>query len=148
MLQDNKVINFPIQQGLTAPRCHVLYFDHNDPISFIRETEKVAGKERNKKPTRNFLIVEGVSWKTSKILLLMEFLKIGEDLKMRVFLEETYSVGIFGVLLNTSISIGATLGAAIGSIGGFCAGFQTTIEHQRLSSSGYAFSASFPADLV
>lgn len=155
----DKETNFPIQQGLTAARCHVVYFDHNDPNSFRREAQKVAEKEKNKKPARKFLIVEGVSWKTGKILPLEEFLKIAEDFKMRVFLEETYSVGIFGDhgrgltehfnIDPTRIDmIIATLEAAIGSIGGFCAGSQTTIEHQRLSGSGYIFSASLPTYLV
>lgn len=155
----DKETNFPIQQGLTAARSRVVYFDHNDPDSFRREAQKVAEKEKNKKPARKFLIVEGVSWKTGKILPLEEFLRIAEDFKMRVFLEETYSVGIFGDqgrgltehfgIDPTRIDmIIATLEAAIGSIGGFCAGSQTTIEHQRLSGSGYIFSASLPTYLV
>ncbi|XP_018566092.1 serine palmitoyltransferase 1 [Anoplophora glabripennis] len=155
----DKEANFPIQQGLTAARSNVVYFDHNDPDSFRKEAQKVAEKEKNKKPARKFLIVEGVSWKTGKVLPLEEFLRVAEEFKMRVFLEETYSVGIFGDhgrgltehfdIDPTRIDmIIATLESAIGSIGGFCAGSQTAIEHQRLSGSGYIFSASLPTYLV
>ncbi|KAJ8972101.1 hypothetical protein NQ314_000327 [Rhamnusium bicolor] len=103
--------------------------------------------------------VEGVSWKTGKVLPLEEFLKVAEDFKMRVFLEETYSIGIFGdhgrgltehfnIDPNRLDMIIGTLESAIGSIGGFCAGSKMTIEHQRLSGSGYIFSASLPTYLV
>lgn len=155
----DKEANFPIHQGLTAARSNVVYFDHNDPDSFRREAQKIAEKEKNKKPARKFLIVEGVSWKTGKVLPLEEFLRIAEDFKMRVFLEETYSIGIFGdhgrgLTEHFNIDparidmIIATLESAIGSIGGFCAGSQMIIEHQRLSGSGYIFSASLPTYLV
>lgn len=155
----DKETNFPIQQGLAAARSNVVYFDHNDAESFRREAQKVAEKEKNKKPSRKFLIVEAVSWKTGKVLPLEKFLRVAEDFKMRVFLEETYSIGIFGdhgrgltehfnIDLSRIDMIIATLESVIGSIGGFCAGSQTIIEHQRLSGSGYIFSASLPTYLV
>jgi len=40
--------------------------------------------------------------------------------------------------------ISAELERGIGSIGGFCAGSTFVIDHQRLSGSGYCFSASLP----
>lgn len=154
----DKKANFPIHQGLIASRCKVVYFDHNDPNSFREEAEKIARVEKNK-PSRKFLIVEGVSWETGKLLPLPEFIKIAEDFKMRIFLDETYSIGIFGDTgrgltehFNVDPSrldmIIATLESAIGSIGGFCAGSKLTIDHQRLAGSGYIFSASQPTFLV
>ncbi|CAG9815063.1 unnamed protein product [Phaedon cochleariae] len=153
----DKEANFAIQQGVLAAKSKVVYFDHNDPKSFRNEVEKVTKTER--KPTRKFLIVEGVSWKTGKLLPLEEFLKVTEDHKIRIFLEETYSIGIYGdegkgltehfnIHPSRLDMIIATLESAIGSIGGFCAGSQMTIEHQRLSGSGYIFSASLPTFLV
>lgn len=155
----DKEHNFPIQQGLTAARCNVKYFDHNNPNSFREEVEKVINSEKNKKPTRKFVLVEGISWKTGKLLPLPEFLKVAEDYKIRIFLDETYSIGIFGdkgkgltehfnIEPNRIDMIMGTLEAAIGSIGGFCVGSQLTIDHQRLSGSGYIFSASQPTFLV
>ncbi|XP_050498483.1 serine palmitoyltransferase 1 [Diabrotica virgifera virgifera] len=153
----DKETNFPILQGVIASKSKIVYFDHNDPNSLRREVEKVIKNE--KKPSRKFLIVEGVSWKTGKLLPLEEFLKVAEDYKIRIFLEESYSIGIYGdhgkgltEHFNIDPSridmIIATLEAAFGSIGGFCAGSHLTIEHQRLSGAGYIFSASLPTFLV
>lgn len=36
----------------------------------------------------------------------------------------------------------------MGSVGGFCVGDRETVEHQRLSGSGYCFSASLPPYLA
>ncbi|XP_066149044.1 serine palmitoyltransferase 1 [Euwallacea fornicatus] len=152
--------NQAIQQGLQMARSEVIYFDHQKPETFAQAVEQVIEKEKeNKKKARKFLVVEGVSWKTGKILPLPEFLQIAEQHKIRVFLEESYSIGILGengkgLLEHFNIEpwrldmIIATLEAAIGSIGGFCAGSHMTIEHQRLSGSGYIFSASLPTFLV
>lgn len=38
----------------------------------------------------------------------------------------------------------ASMSAALGSVGGFCAGRSYVIDHQRLSGQGYCFSASLP----
>ena len=40
--------------------------------------------------------------------------------------------------------IAVSMGAALGSIGGFCAGRSFVIDHGRLSGQGYCFSASLP----
>lgn len=112
----------------------MVYFDHQQPQSFADCVKNVLEKEKESKRTsRKFLVVEGVSWKTGKILDLPEFLKIAEENKIRVFLEESYSIGILGengkgLMEHFNIEpwrldmIIATLEAAIGSIGGFCAG--------------------------
>lgn len=152
--------NTAIQQGLQMAKSQVVYFDHQNPKSFAEAVRKVTESEKGKKRTaRKFLIAEGVSWKTGKILPLPEFLETAEAHKIRVFLEESYSFGILGekgqgLMEYFNIDpyrldmIIATLEAATGSIGGFCAGSHMAIEHQRLSGSGYIFSASLPTFLV
>lgn len=112
----------------------MVYFDHQEPETFAAEVDKLVAQEtKTKKKARKFLIVEGVSWKTGKILPLPAFLKIAENNKIRVFLEESYSIGVLGdkgqgLMEYFDIDpwrldmIIATLEAAIGSIGGFCAG--------------------------
>ena len=42
----------------------------------------------------------------------------------------------------------ASLGNAIGSVGGICAGSRRVCDHQRLSGAGYVFSASLPPYLA
>lgn len=152
--------NMAIRQGLQMARSKVIYFDHQNPESFANVVQKFTESEKGKKKVaRKFLIAEGISWHTGKMLPLPEFLKTAEENKIRVFLEESYSVGVLGekgqgLMEYFNIDpcrldmIIATLEAAIGSIGGFCAGSQMTIEHQRLSGSGYIFSASLPTYLV
>lgn len=152
--------NIPIQQGLQSAKSKVIYFDHQNPESFTEEVRKVVESEKGcKKPARKFLVVEGISWKTGKILPLPEFLETAEANKIRVFLEDSYSIGVLGekgqgLMEYYNIDpyrldmIIATMETAVGSIGGFCAGAEGTIEHQRLSGSGYIFSASLPTFLV
>ncbi|KAK9884300.1 hypothetical protein WA026_005252 [Henosepilachna vigintioctopunctata] len=92
----DKEANFPIQQGLRVSRSRIVYFDHNDPESLLREAEKIKAEESKKKPTRKFLIVEGISWKTGKLCPLPRFIEVAEMFKMRIFLEESYSLGVLG----------------------------------------------------
>lgn len=42
----------------------------------------------------------------------------------------------------------ASMGNALASVGGFCVGEKEVVEHQRLSGSGYCFSASLPPFLA
>lgn len=152
--------NFPIQQGLLAAKSKLVTFNHNDAKSFETMAERIAEEEKNKKKkSRKFLVIEAVSWKTGQICSLLEFLEVAEKYKIRVFLEESYSIGILGKTgkgLTEHLDVGpnrvdmiiGTLENALGSIGGFCAGTHMTIEHQRLSGSGYIFSASLPTFLV
>lgn len=149
--------NFPILQGLTAAKSQVVKFSHSDPDDFRKKALDVTNKEKRK--SRKFLIIEGISWTTGKLCPLPAFLEVAEEFKMRVFLEESYTLGVYGATgrglteyyridpSRLDMIIG-TLEGAIGSIGGFCAGSNMTIEHQRLSGSGYIFSASLPTYLV
>ncbi|EFA05460.1 serine palmitoyltransferase 1 [Tribolium castaneum] len=149
--------NFAIHQGLTAARSHVVTFAHCDADDFRKKVLSVTNSEKRK--SRKFLIVEGISWTTGKLCPLPAFIEVAEEFKMRIFLEESYTLGVFGASgrglteyyriepSRIDMIIG-TLEGAIGSIGGFCAGSSMTIEHQRLSGSGYIFSASLPTYLV
>lgn len=107
---------------------------------------------------RKFLIIEGIYFKTGTICPLPQFLKVAERCKMRIFLDETISLGVLGetgrgITEHFEIDpkdidmIMGTLEGALGSVGGFCAGSSAIIEHQRLSSAGYIFSASLPTYL-
>lgn len=131
----------------------MFYFAHND----YKELERAA-IDVNSDKKRKFLILEGIYFKTGKICPLPQFLKVAERCKMRLFLDETISLGVLGkggrgitehfdVNPKNIDMIMGTLEGALGSVGGFCAGSSTIIEHQRLSSSGYIFSASLPTYL-
>lgn len=149
--------NFAIEQGLVAAKSKIVRFNHNDPSSLRQKVQEISDKEKRK--SRKFLVVEGISWYSGKLCHLPDFLDVAEEFKIRVFLEESYTLGVFGDtgrglteyfnIDPTRIDmIFGTLEGAIGSIGGFCAGSNQTIEHQRLSGSGYIFSASLPTYLA
>lgn len=144
--------NFPIQQGLIAARSKIVRFSHNNPQDFYNKALNITNP-------RKFLILEGISWKTGKLCPLPAFLDVAEQFKIRVFLEESYTLGIFGATgrglteyyridpSRIDMIIG-TFERALGSIGGFCAGSFTIISQQQVSGAGYIFSASLPTYLV
>ncbi|XP_044763245.1 serine palmitoyltransferase 1 isoform X2 [Coccinella septempunctata] len=156
----DKEANEAIRYGLASSKSKVVYFEHNDPESLLKEAEKIEKEEQRKgKPSRKFLIVEGISWRTGRLCDLPTLVEIGEMFKMRIFLDETYTLGVFGKngrgltehfgvdISRIDMSFG-TIEGALGSIGGYCAGSHAVIEHQRLSGSGYIFSASLPTYLA
>ena len=84
---------------------------------------------------------------------------LGRQYKFRLILDETWS---FGVLGRTGRGItehqnvdAADVDMIVGSLagplcagGGFCAGSDAIVEHQRISASAYTFSAALPAMLA
>lgn len=86
-------------------------------------------------------------------------LELGRQYKFRLILDETWS---FGVLGRTGRGItehqnvdAAEVDMIVGSLagplcagGGFCAGSDAIVEHQRISASAYTFSAALPAMLA
>ncbi|XP_045465626.1 serine palmitoyltransferase 1 isoform X2 [Harmonia axyridis] len=155
----DKESNEAIKYGLASSKSRVVYYNHNDPESLLNEVEKIRIEEAKKKPSRKFLIVEGVSWCTGQLCNLPKFVEVAEQFKMRIFLDETYSLGVlgkngkgltehFGVDISKIDMTFGTIEGALGSIGGYCAGSHAVIEHQRLSGSGYIFSASLPTYLA
>ena len=86
-------------------------------------------------------------------------IELGRQYKFRLILDETWS---FGVLGRTGRGItehqnvdAAEVDMIIGSLagplcagGGFCAGSDAIVEHQRISASAYTFSAALPAMLA
>ncbi|XP_068900669.1 serine palmitoyltransferase 1-like isoform X2 [Tenebrio molitor] len=149
--------NLAIEQGLDIALSKVVKFTHNDPEDFKAKVQEVIAKE--KKKTRKFLVVEGISWRTGKLCPLPEFIAVAEEFKIRVFLEESHSLGVFGATgrgLTEYYNIDpkridmifGTFEGAIGSIGGFSAGSYIAIEHHRMFGSAYMYSASLPTYLV
>ncbi|KAJ3653149.1 hypothetical protein Zmor_019058 [Zophobas morio] len=146
--------NAAIEQGLITSRSTVVRFGHNDP----NDLRKKAAKNGNK--SKKYLIVEGISWTTGKVCRLPEFLEVAEEFHMRIFLDESHSLGVLGangrgVIEHYNLDpnrvdmVIATFEGAVGSVGGFATGPDyTTIERLRLSSKGFLFSASLPSFLV
>lgn len=88
-----------------------------------------------------------------------EIVKLKEKYLFRVLLDESNSLGVLGssgrglteycaVPVEKIDIITAAMGHALATEGGFCTGSTRVIDHQRLSSSGYVFSASLPPYLA
>lgn len=79
--------------------------------------------------------------------------------KFRIILDETWSFGVLGRMgrgitehQNVDVAdIDMIIGSLAGQLcagGGFCAGSDVVVEHQRITSAAYTFSAALPAMLA
>jgi serine palmitoyltransferase len=152
-------VHFAIQKGLNASRSTIRYFKHNDPEDLRRLLEKQRQEEQRNakkaKVTRKFLVVEGLYVKTGEICKLPEMLKLKNEYKVRIFVDESYSFGVLGPngkgvwehFNEDPLEIDNICGSlenSIAAYGGFSAGTSFIVDHQRLSGLGYCFSASLP----
>ncbi|KGN62485.1 long chain base biosynthesis protein 1 [Cucumis sativus] len=152
-------VHWGIQNGLYLSRSTIVYFKHNDMKSLRDTLEKTtAGNERAKK-LRRYIVVEAVYQNSGKIAPLDEIIKLKEQYRFRVLLDESNSFGVLGctgrgltehcgVSVDKIDIVTAAMGHALATEGGFCTGSARVIDHQRLSSSGYVFSASLPPYLA
>ncbi|KAG4953553.1 hypothetical protein AAZX31_14G082200 [Glycine max] len=152
-------VHWGIQNGLYLSRSTVVYFKHND-MDALRETlENITSKYKKTKNLRRYIVVEAVYQNSGQIAPLDEIIKLKEKYRFRVLLDESNSLGVLGssgrgltehcgVPVEKIDIITAAMGHALATEGGFCTGSTRVIDHQRLSSSGYVFSASLPPYLA
>nr|KAG5714099.1 hypothetical protein BaRGS_020427 [Batillaria attramentaria] len=152
-------IGFAAQKGCVASRSTVKWFRHND-MEHLESLLKKQDEEDRKNPkkakvTRKFLVVEGIYANFGDICPLPKLMELKWKYKLRIFLEESLSFGVLGasgrgitehfdIPVDNIELIAASLENSMASIGGFCCGKKFIIDHQRLSGSGYCFSASQP----
>ncbi|KAG6902291.1 hypothetical protein C0995_001901 [Termitomyces sp. Mi166 len=148
-------VNFAIHKGIQISRSTVRWFDHNDLKSLEDVLESVE-KDRKKRKgplTRRFIITEGIFEKDGAMI------EIKYKHKYRLILDESFSFGTVGrtgrgltELYNVPAEkVDMLVGSvAIGlcSAGGFCAGSQAVVDHQRINGTSFVFSASLPALLA
>jgi serine palmitoyltransferase len=155
-------VNYSIRNGCNLSRARVLYFKHNDVASLEAVLQSVTREDaRQKRPlNRRFIAVEGIYANYGDLAPLADIIKLKEKYKYRLLVDESNSLGTLGQTgrgaaqqvgarpqLDVEI-VGASLGNAIASIGGFCAAEREIVDHQRLSGAGYCFSASLPPYLA
>ncbi|KAG6585678.1 Long chain base biosynthesis protein 1, partial [Cucurbita argyrosperma subsp. sororia] len=152
-------VHWGIQNGLYLSRSTIVYFKHNDMKSLRDTLEKITvGNERAKK-LRRYIVVEAVYQNSGQIAPLDEIVKLKEEYRFRVILDESNSFGVLGctgrgltehcgVSVDKIDIVTAAMGHALATEGGFCSGSARVVDHQRLSSSGYVFSASLPPYLA
>ncbi|KAK3173618.1 hypothetical protein OEA41_006950 [Lepraria neglecta] len=155
----DRAVNYAIRKGIQISRSTVRWYEHNDSEDMERVLEKVVREQRKKPLTRRFVVTEGLFENVGDMLDLPKTIELKLKYKFRLILDETWS---FGVLGRTGRGItehqnvdAAEVDMIIGSLagplcagGGFCAGSDEIVEHQRISAAAYTFSAALPAMLA
>lgn len=154
-------ISFAGQTGLEISRSHVYFFSHNDMDDLERVLQMVDADCKMKKMplSRRFILVEGLYAKHGDKCNLPEIVALKKKYKYRLILDETLAFGtlgskglgtidLFGMSSQDVEIITGSFSASLGSSGGFCAGSHAVIDHQRLSSQAYCYSAALPALLA
>lgn len=154
-------ISFAAQTGLEISRSEVYFFRHNDMDDLIRVLDCVNQDcKRKKMPlSRRFIVVEGLYSKTGDKCPLPKIMEIKSRYKYRLILDESLSFGclgarglgitdFYGIPASSVDIIAGSFSNCLGSSGGFCAGSHAVVDHQRLSSQAYCFSAALPALLA
>ncbi|KMT00287.1 hypothetical protein BVRB_1g016420 [Beta vulgaris subsp. vulgaris] len=152
-------VHWGIQNGLYLSRSKIVYFKHNDMESLKSTLEKITIENKRPKQIRRYIVIEGVYQNSGQIAPLDEIIKLKEKYRFRLLMDESNSFGVLGcsgrglteycgVPVEKIDIITAAMGHALAAEGGFCTGNARVIDHQRLSSSGYVFSASLPPYLA
>ncbi|KAI0989588.1 hypothetical protein GJ496_001455 [Pomphorhynchus laevis] len=156
----DRCINYALQKGIQASRSTVFFFNHNDMHDLTRLLEEQRARDqsnsRKAKVTRRFVVVESLYYNTGLVCPLTDIIDLRKEHKFRLILDESLSFGVLGEngfglceLMNVDRKrdvdiLCGSLEYALGSIGGFSCGSSYVVDHQRLSSLGYCFSASLP----
>ncbi|KAL2895448.1 Long chain base biosynthesis protein 1 [Bienertia sinuspersici] len=152
-------VHWGIQNGLYLSRSKIVYFKHNNMRSLESTLEKITNENKRAKQIRRYIVIEGVYQNSGQIAPLDEIIKLKEKYRFRLLMDESNSFGVlgssgrgvteyYGVPVEKIDIITAAMGHALAAEGGFCTGNARVIDHQRLSSSGYVFSASLPPYLA
>ncbi|PIA39033.1 hypothetical protein AQUCO_02700304v1 [Aquilegia coerulea] len=152
-------VHWAIQNGLHLSRSTIVYFKHNDMESLECTLEKITRENKRASKVRRYIVVEAVYQNSGQIAPLDVIIRLKEKFRFRVMLDESNSFGVlgnsgrgltehYGVPVEKIDIITASMGHALATDGGFCTGSVRVVDHQRLSSSGYVFSASLPPYLA
>ncbi|KAL2128241.1 hypothetical protein VTI74DRAFT_9455 [Chaetomium olivicolor] len=152
-------VNYSIRRGLEISRSSIKWYNHGDLEELEQVMRKVVKEQAGKKLTRRFIVTEALFETTGDINNLPKLIELKEKYKFRLMLDETWSFGVLGrtgrgltEAQNVDPSqVDMIVGSLAGPLcagGGFCAGTKDVVEHQRVSSTAYTFSAALPAMLA
>ncbi|KAG6020791.1 hypothetical protein E4U19_006159 [Claviceps sp. Clav32 group G5] len=156
----DEAANYSIRKGLQASRSNIKWFKHGDMDDLERVMKSVAVEQsKGKKLTRRFIVTEGLFETCGDITDLPRLVELKEKYKFRIILDETWSFGVLGrtgrglteaqnVDPQQVDMIVGSLSGPLCAGGGFCAGAKDVVEHQRITSSAYTYSAALPAMLA
>jgi len=154
-------VHFTTAVGVRLARGEVRSFAHNDvgaleaALAAQRSEEEMRNTPPAKRP-RRFVLVEGLFANSGDVAPLVELLRLRDVYGFYLIVDDTLgfaalgatgrgSAEACGVPPSTIDVLVGSLEHSLGSVGGFCAGSKDIVSHQRLSGSGYCFSASLPA---
>ncbi|KAG0584220.1 hypothetical protein KC19_3G194500 [Ceratodon purpureus] len=154
-------VNWSLQNGLYLSRSKIKFFKHNDmkDLKAILEEVRKEDKRKKKPLNRRFIVVEAIYQNSGQMVPLDELVRLKEEYKFRVLVDESNTLGVLGktgrgisehfnIPVETLEIITAVMGHALASEGGICTGSAEVVSHQRLSGSGYCFSAALPPFLA
>lgn len=152
-------VHWGVQNGLHLSRSKVVYFKHNDMASLESALEQLTRSNKRAEKVRRYIVVEALYQNSGQIAPLDEIVRLKEKFRFRVILDESQSFGVLGssgrglaehyrIPIEKIDIITAAMGNALATDGGFCTGSVKVVDHQRLSSAGYVFSASLPPYLA
>lgn len=157
----DEACNFAIQKGIQISRTTIRYFKHNNMKDLERILQELEDDfvKHNRPLTRRFIITEGISENYGDMVDLTKIVALKKKYKYRLILDETWSFGTcgrtgkgltehFGVPPTDVEIIIGSLTTSLAGGGGFCAGSELMVEHQRLSGMAYIYSAALPASLA
>ncbi|ODA77126.1 hypothetical protein RJ55_07644 [Drechmeria coniospora] len=156
----DKAVNYSIRKGLQASRSNIKWYDHGSMADLERVMQSVV-KEQAKagRLTRRFIVTEGLFETSGDSTHLPTLVELKERYKFRIILDETSSFGVLGRTgrglteaqnvdpQQVDMIVGSLAGPLCAG-GGFCAGNKDVVEHQRITSSAYTYSAALPAMLA
>jgi serine palmitoyltransferase len=155
----DRAANFAIRKGMQVARSAVYWYEHNDMADLERVLQKVIRDQRGKKLTRRFIVTEALSENVGDLVDLRTVVRLKHQYKFRIILDESLSYGVLGLRgaglteatgvdpNEIDMIIGSLSGPLVAG-GGFCAGCADVVEHQRITSSSYTYSAALPAILA
>lgn len=156
----DRAVNYSIRKGLQASRSNIKWFDHGNMEDLERVMKAVATEQtKTKRLTRRFVVTEGLFETCGDATDLPRLVELKERYKFRIMLDETWSFGVLGrtgrglteaqnVDPQQVDMIVGSLSGPLCAGGGFCAGAKDVVEHQRITSLAYTYSAALPAMLA
>lgn len=156
----DRAVNYSIRKGLEVSRSNIKWYNHGDMEDLERIMKTVAKEQaKTKKLTRRFIVTEGLFETIGDSSDLPRLVELKEKYKFRIILDETWSFGVLGRtgrgLTEAQNVDPQQIDMIIGSLagplcagGGFCAGANDVVAHQRITSSAYTYSAALPAMLA
>ncbi|VDK77935.1 unnamed protein product [Litomosoides sigmodontis] len=96
----DKGVNFAIQEGLKASRSRIEWFNHNDMSDLERLLMEQAEMDlkfpKLASKTRRFMVVEGLYMNSGDLCPLPELIALKWKYKVRIFIDESLSIGVIG----------------------------------------------------